>query len=79
MRQRRANLSPFNYRGGAILDGGELLGSATDESGCIQRLRVLANQELDNGCVALASHTVSSIMNGRLSITIDEGQQAPLP
>ena len=63
-------------RGGAVVDGGELPGSAADVSGCAQRQRVLADQELDNGEVAVVT---SSVMKGRVPSAASDGQQAPLP
>ena len=39
--------------GGAVVEGGEPKGSAVVAIGCTQRQRVLADQELDNGGVAV--------------------------
>ena len=77
-----AVVSEGHDRGGysfRVLEGGELLGSAAAASSCAQRLRVLVEQELENGGVALASHTVSSVMNGRVPLAIGDDQQEPLP
>ena len=52
------------------------VGSAAAAIGCAQRQRVLADKELENGGVAVA---LSSVMKGRPSIAVGDGQQAPLP
>ena len=63
-------------RGGAVVDGGDLQGSAAAASGCAQRQRVLADEELGNGGVAMA---LSSAMKGRSPVASSGGQQAPFP
>ena len=49
-------------RSGAAEDGGELQGVIAEPDGCAQRQRVLADQELENGGVAVV---VNSPMKGR--------------
>ena len=56
--------------------GGALQGSEVDATDCLQRQRMLADQELENGGVAVAA---CSEVKGRLAPTIGDGQQAPLP
>jgi len=50
-------------RGGAVVEDGELKGNATAAAGCLQRQWVLADQELEQGGVAVG---VSSLMKGRV-------------
>ena len=63
-------------RGGAIVKGGPLQGSAAEAIGCAQRQRVLADQELENGGVAVA---LRRVMKGRVPNAVGDGHQAPLP
>ena len=65
-----------DVRGGAVVAGGDLQGSFTELIGCAQRQRVLADQELDNGEVAVVP---INAMKGRVTPLIGDGQQASLP
>ena len=74
----RQNVRPgVGEEGGGGAVGGPLQGSAAAVIGCAQRQRVLADQKLDNGGVAVG---VSSAMKGRPPIVAGgDGQKAPLP
>ena len=52
-----------------VVDGG-LLGIAAEAIGCAQRQRALADQELEDGGVAVG---VSSLMKGRVLPLIGDG------
>ena len=56
--------------------GGDQQGSATSGTGCAQRQRVLEDQELENGGVAVVA---SSAMKGRVPTVGGDVRQAPLP
>ena len=53
-------------------EGGELQGSAAEAIGCLQRQRVLADRELENGEVAEAE---SSAMKGRAPAVVGDGRR----
>ena len=63
-------------RGGAVVEGGVLQGSVAAVIGCAQRQRVLADQELENGLVAVPA---SSAVKSREPSVAGDGQLAPLP
>ena len=62
--------------GNVVEQGRDHQGGATDAIGCAQRQRVLADQELENGGVAVPA---SSAMKDRASPEVGVSQQAPLP
>jgi len=62
--------------GEAVDEGGDLQGSATAVTGCAQRQRVLPDEELENGGVAVVP---SSPIKGRAPTDAGVCQQAPLP
>jgi len=63
-------------RRGAVAEGGALQGIAAVVTCCLQLPRVLADQELENGGVAVAP---SSVIKDNSSTVAGDGQQAPLP